>query len=157
MVTKLTSEQIAKFWPVIKYAVEESVPPIVGGHPDRMNRMLSAALSGVLEVWVSYQRPDNKFEAIYITQFLYDDASNTKNLLLYSLYGYAPIDRQSWIDGGKTMIKYAKENGCNAIIAYTKNDDAVKTAKMFGADLATFISVNVEKSVKFINGLGEGK
>jgi hypothetical protein len=157
MVTKLTAEQIAKFWPVIKYAIEESVPPIAGEHPDKLNRILSSMLSGVLEVWVSYKKSDNKFEAIFTTQFLYDDASNTKNLLIYSMYGYNPISRKSWKDGGLAMIKYAKETKCNAIVAYTQSNEIIEAAKIFDADMFTFISINVEKSVKLLNGLeGDG-
>jgi len=152
VVTKLIPDQIARFWPIIKYAIEESVPPIVGEHPDKLNRILSAALSGILEVWVSYNKPSNKIEALLVTQLLYDDASNTKNLLVYSMYGYAPISNESWREGGLAMIKYAKEMKCNALIAYTQNERVIEMVKLLGADLSTFISIDVEKSVKLLNG-----
>lgn len=148
MITKLLPDQIAKFWPVIKYAIEESLPPITGGHLDRINRMLSAALSGKIEVWAVYNRSDNKFEAILITQFLYDDASNTKNLLLYCLYGYTTIGLNSWNDSLEYIAKYAKANGCHSIMAYSANQDLIKTAKSIGANTDyTFISFELSKIV----------
>lgn len=150
MLTQLTPEQVSKFWSIIKYAVEQSLPPIVGEHPDKMNRLLSAILSGRLEVWASYTRSEEavKFEAILVTQILYDDASNTKNLLLYCVYGYTVITSSSWLEGFKAVSKYAKSLGCSKIIAYTANENVVELAKKFNADTSfTFISIPVNESV----------
>lgn len=146
MLTKLLPDQIAKFWPTIKFAVEGSLPPAVGEHSDRMNRILSAALCGKLEVWASYRKNEDgvKLEAILVTQFLYDEASNTKNLLLYCLYGYSLISNESWADGFEAIYKYAKAEGCSEVVAYSANEDVVKIAKGFGADISfTFISFKI--------------
>ncbi|MBU2249633.1 MAG: hypothetical protein KKD77_22995 [Gammaproteobacteria bacterium] len=148
MLTKLLPDQISTFWPIIKYAVEESLPPIAGEHPDKMNRILSAMLSGLLEVWVSYKKPSNKFEAVVVTQFLYDDASNTKNLLLYCLYGYEQIDPSSWDEGWIVLSKYAKTKKCHSIMAYSANPYLVELAKTFGGNTDyTFISLALNKIV----------
>jgi len=144
MLTKLIPDQISRFWSVIKYAVEQSLPPTVGDHPDKMNRILSAMLRGSLEVWVSYQHPDNRFEAIVVTQLLYDDASNMKNLLLYCVYGYVKISDSSWVEAWETMNKYAKEIGCKKIVCYSANPFIIQQAKLFGGDTSfTFISFPV--------------
>ena len=146
MLTKLLPDQIAKFWPVIKYAVEESLPPTVGEHSDKMNRVLSAMLCGKLEVWISYKRNENdtKIEAVLVTQFLYDEASNTKNLLLYCLYGYSVISNESWVEGFEAISKYAKAEGCSEVLAYSANEDVVSMSKKFGADTSfTFISFKI--------------
>ncbi len=148
MITKFLPEQISKFWPIIKYAVEESLPPITGEHPDKMNRMLSAMLSGKVEVWASYTKDDNKFEAILVTQFLYDDASNTKNLLLYCLYGYTNISLSSYRDALVFISKYAKSKGCHSLVAYSSNKDLVKFVSVLGANIDyTFISFELNKIV----------
>jgi spore germination protein YaaH len=144
MLTKLLPDQISKFWPVVKYAVEQSLPPTVGEHPDKMNRMLSAMLRGELEVWVSYQHPENRFEAVVVTQFIYDDASNMKNLLLYCVYGYSNISESSWMEAWDAMNKYAKGTGCKMIVCYSANPFIVKQAQKFGGDTSyTFISFNI--------------
>jgi len=97
MLTKLLPDQISNFWDIIKYSVEESLPPIVGDHPDKMNRILSSLLCGKSECWASYNRQgDNtKFEGIVLTKMLYDDASDTRNLLIYCLYGYEEVNKES--------------------------------------------------------------
>ena len=142
MINKLTPDQVATFWPIIKYAIEESVPPTVGEQPDRMNRLLSSMLSGKLEVWASYTKPENKFEAIMVTQFLYDEASGTKNLLLYSVYGYVPIAEKSWAEGFHYLAEYAKANNCSSLIAYSANQGIIDLAKQYGGDVSyTFLSI----------------
>lgn len=148
MISKLLPDQISKFWPIIKYAIEQSLPPITSSHPDRTNRMLVAMLSGKLEVWVVYDKEDYKFEAIIVTQFLYDDDSGTKNLLLYCLFGYNTVSLGSWSEGLRHIAVYAKTNGCHSIVAYTANQDLVKIAESYGADVSyTFISFELDKIV----------
>jgi hypothetical protein len=148
MLTKLLPDQVSKFWDVIKYAVENSLPPTVVDRPDKMNRILSSMLCGNTEVWVSYKQGTYKFEAILVTKFIYDDDSGTKNLLIYSLFSYEHMDESSWIEGKDALIEYAKNTGCSLIIAYSANPQISKMAKMLGADTSfTLISYPVNKSV----------
>jgi len=159
LINKLLPEQVSAFWDVIKFAIEESLPPIVHDHPDKMNRILSSILRGTMDVWASYNKPQDdiiKFESIAVTQVLYDEPSDTKNLLIYCLYGYDHIDADSWRQKFSTVLKYAKELGCTQIIAYSKADKVIESAKRFGGDIDyTFISFDVDKSVKFLIGLNE--
>ena len=148
MLTQLLPDQISKFWPIIKYGIEQSVPPTVGEHPDKMNRLLSAALCGKLDVWVSYKHLDNvtKFEAMVVTQITYDEASNTKSLLIYALYAYADIAEESWTEAYMALGKYALSKGCSRYIAYTSVPFIVQKAKLHGADTSfTFISLPIPK------------
>lgn len=156
MLTRLLPDQIASFWDIIKYSIDESLPPIVGDHPDRLNRILSSLLCNKTECWASYNKGENKitFEGIVLTKIIYDDASNTRNLLIYCLYGYDEVNKGSWLEGFKSLIKYAKSKNCNQIIAYSEHAYIVNTAKSLGADTSyTFISFNINKSVKLLNGL----
>jgi len=156
MLTKLLPEQVAERWDVIKYAVEESLPPIVGDHLDKINRVLAAALSGKIDVWVSYRRLDNgiKFESIVLTQFLHDEVSNTRNLLIYCLYGYVDIDKRSWDEGLNTLARYAKSRHCSRIIAYSSLPYIINLSNTLGADTDyTFISFDVNKIVQNLNDL----
>jgi hypothetical protein len=142
MLTKLIPEQISNFWDVIKYAVEQSLPPIIGEQPDKMNRILSSMLCGKLDVWASYKKENFTFEAILVTQFLFDEASGVKNLLLYCVYGYIYLEPQTWLDGFDCIMKYAKANKCHSIIAYSSNEYVINLAKKFGGDTSfTFISL----------------
>ena len=160
LVSKLLPEQISAFWDVIKFAVEESLPPLAGEHPDKMNRILSAALRGTLEVWAEYVKEGEegniKFEGIALTQILYDEPSGTRNMLIYCLYGYGPINPGSWARTLSVVSNYAQEKGCNQIMAYTDVEHLVNLARGLGADTSyTFISFNVDETVKKLNELSE--
>ena len=158
LVTKLLPEQISAFWDIIKFAIDESLPPIVNDHPDRMNRILSACLRGTLEVWAEYVKEGEsvKFEGIALTQFLYDESSGTKNMLVYCLYGYNPIDPGSWARTLAVVTKYAKEKKCDQLVAYSSIPHIINLAKGLGANTDyTFISFNVNESVKKLNELME--
>lgn len=145
MINKLLPEQISKLWDIIKYAVEQSLPPTTGRHADIMNRILASMLSGGLDVWAIYDRDNMKFEGILVTQFLYDEASATKNLLLYCLYGYSGISDSSWTEGFESMVKYAKANKCSNIVAYTSNKYIIEMARKYeGSTEFTFISFNLQ-------------
>lgn len=151
MITKLLPDQISRFWPVIKYAVEESLPPTVGDHPDKLNRILSGMLSGKLDVWASYRHlPDGttKFDGIGVTQILYDDASNTYSMLIYAVYAYEKTLPETWADAFETVSKYAVSKGCTRYVAYSSIPYVVEMAKKFGANTDfTFISFPLPKSV----------
>ena len=150
MLTKLLPDQISKFWPIIKYAVEQSLPPTVGDHPDKMNRILSGMLSGKLDVWASYRKEEGvaKFDGIGVTQVLYDEASNTKSMLIYAIYAYEKTTPETWSDAFETVSKYAISKGCNRYVAYSSVPYIVDMAKQFGADTSfTFLSFPLPKSV----------
>ena len=161
LVSKLLPEQISAFWDVIKFAVEESLPPIVGQHPDTINRILSSALRGTIDVWAEYvkeeKEEDNiKFEGIALTQILYDEPSGTRNMLVYCLYGYGPIDPGSWARTLTVIAKYAKEESCNQIMTYVTLQHLVNLAKGLGGNTDyTFITFNVDETVKKLNELIE--
>lgn len=154
MLVKLIPDQIAKFWDIIKYAVEQSIPPIVGESPNKMNNILMEALEGSVDVWASYTKDErgNRFEAIVLTEILYDRPSRTKNLLIYCIYGYEDVDGQSWVKGLSSLTKYAASKGCNQIVAYTDIPHVVEIADKLGGETKyTFISFNVNEIIKKFN------
>ena len=134
MLTKLLPDQVSKFWDVISYAMEQSLPPTVGENPDKMNNILMAALSGKLDIWASYVKNDkvNKFEGILATRIIYDDVTNMNNLLIYAIYGYDKVSKESWEDGLRTIVKYAKSRKCSLIVAYTNEPRVVQVVNSLG-------------------------
>lgn len=146
MLTKLLPDQIAKHWEIIEYAVENSLPPIAGENPNKMNNILTAALSGKIDVWASYKRTEEgaKFDGIVLTQMLYEEIVCTRNLLIYCLFGYEPSDKNSWTDGLVALYKYAKEKKCSKIVAYSQSKYIVRISNELGADTSyTFISFDI--------------
>ena len=156
MLTRLLPEQVSKFWDIIKYALEESLPPIVGGHPERMNRILTSLLTDKAICWASYKRGEEgvKFEGIAVTRILYDDVSDTRNLLIYAVYGYEETDSNTWIEGITSILKYANSKRCEQIIAYTDFPHVVEIVDRLGGSTATtFLSFNVKQTIQILNGL----
>jgi hypothetical protein len=149
MVNQMLPDQISKFWPIIKYAIEQSLPPIVIDHPDKMNRLLSALLSGKLEVWASYKHLEDgtiKFNGIAITQVLYDDVTDLKSLLVYSVYAYESTDELTWIEAYETISKFAVSKGCVRFVAYVSAPSVLKLIKRLGGDTSfTFISLPLSR------------
>jgi hypothetical protein len=160
MLTKLLPDQISKLWDIIKYAIENSGPITEGEQPGRMNRILSAALSGRIDIWASYIKEDtNKFEGIVVTDIIYDDATGIKNLLIYSIYGYVDkVDRKSYITGLSALAKYAKSLKCTNIVAYTQDSGIVALVNRLGGDTSyTILSFNVDEIVRKLNDLNGGE
>jgi hypothetical protein len=159
LLTLLTLDQVSTHWDIIKYAVEQSLPPLTVDHPDRLNRILSSMLKGQTQCWASYTKNGNerRFEGIAVTKIIYDDASNTRNLLLYCLYGYDDITSQSYIDGLTALAKYAEANNCAQAVAYTNVPKLVELANNLGGNTEyTFITFNVDEIVQKINELDGG-
>jgi len=159
MLIKMLPEQISKFWDVIKYGVEQSLPPIAGEHPDKINRILSAALSGSVDVWASYVKDDGNriLEGIVLTRILYDGVSGTKNLLIYTVYGYNAVDDESYMKIFTTLVKYAKAKGCLQLVGYTTLSYLADICKEFGADTSyTFVSFDINQIVEKLNELNGG-
>ena len=160
MLTRLLPDQVSKHWNIIKYGVERSLPPIVSAHPDKMNRILSAALCGRIDVWVSRPKEDkSKLEFIALTKILYDDVSDTKNLLIYCIYSYDGVSRASWDSGLMTVLKEASGRGCSQIVAYTNLPYVVDLTRRLGGEaIYTFLSFDVKRSLNDLtNSVGESR
>lgn len=144
MLTKLLPDQISTFWDIIKYAIEESLPPVVDESPDKMNKILTSLLCGRAQCWASYEREEGsaRFEGIVITKILLDDVSDTKNLLIYCLYGYEEVNKESWNKGFKTLVKFAMAQGCSRIIGYSDVPLILRLVERLGGETKyTFISI----------------
>ena len=154
MITRLLPEQVANFWDIIKYGIEETLPPVVGEHKDKMNRILGSLLNGRLTCWASYRRENEQiiFEGICVTTFSYDESSGTKDLLIYCVYGYNKTIKETWTNGYIPIAKYAKSHKCNRIIGYTDDPGVLEIVKMFGGKTRTFISIDIDEYNKTIGG-----
>lgn len=160
MLTRLLPDQVSRHWPIIKYAVEQSLPPTVGDHPDKMNRILSALLSTKADAWISYEKVDDsiRMEGVVLTRITHDEVSNTRGLLIYCLYGYNSVNNGSWREGLTSLAKYAKVNRCSRITAYTSSKYVVDLVNKLGGNTDyTFVSFDVEQIVRELDNLSEGQ
>ena len=136
MLTRLLPDQVSNLWSIIKYAVEESLPPIAGESPNKMNNILTALLCSKAQCWMSYvkSKEGNKFEGLVITEITHDDISDTKSLLIYCLYGFEKASRKSWTGGMKALVKFASSRGCSSITAYSEIPSIISLVERLGGE-----------------------
>jgi hypothetical protein len=149
MLTKITPDQVASMWDVIRDAIEKSLPPISSEDKNRMNNILTSLLCGKSHCWMSYVKNEDKniFEGLLITRIIYDDISDCKNLLIYCIYGYEFVGRSSWTEGLKTLVKYAAGLGCSNIVAYSSVPSIISLIDKLGGDTSfKFIKLPLSKN-----------
>jgi len=146
VLVRLIPDQISKFWDVIKYALENSPPLTTDISWDSwINEILTSAMSGGIEVWASYSKvKEFKFEGVALTSFEIDKFIKKKSLLIYYIFTYQEAAKSSWINGLKTLAKYAESRGCHRIIAYSNIPEIIKMCDALGGDTSIrFITFNI--------------
>ena len=139
MLTLLTPLQVSKHWSEIKPAILVSMPPTIDVTPESMNNILESIINADMQVWTLHSIIDN-VEVIYAiatTRLEVDLNSGTRNLTLFSLYGYRPTPKDLWLEGLAGLKTFAEERGCSNIVAYTLLPNIVELAKTLGADVNT--------------------
>ena len=140
MLVRLLESQISSHWEEIKYGIEAALPPVVNGSEDRMNNILESLLIGQLVCWVSMN--DKTMDGILTTEVLYDAASKTKSLLIYSVYAFTHTVPDTWISGVETLRKYALGEGCSRIVGYSNVEQVLNIVEKFGGDTSyRFLSI----------------
>lgn len=149
MLVRMSPDQVSNNWDLVKYTIQETVPPIHNESPEKLNSIFESLLIGSMQCWASIQKTSEEgtvIEGLVITTVIEDRFSRTKNLLVYVIYSFANKSIiSSWTEGLKTLMKYAKSRGCEAIVGYTKNKDLVKYVERIGANVQTFISIPLLK------------
>ena len=151
MLIRLTSDQVSNFWEIIKYSFEQAAPPTVLVSPDHATNLLEDLLVGTTDCWISFQRGEkgSKVDGVVITKIVEDDTSKTRNLLIYSLYGYSFVGKDSWIEGLTTIARWAKSKRCYQIIGFTTEDQVVSLVDKMGGDSSvTLVRFDVSKALE---------
>lgn len=126
-------EQVSEHWEVIKYAIEESLPPISLNSPNTLNNVLIKLMSGEMVCWMAYDS-DKKVMGFAVTTVVEDSNSETKSLLLYTIYAYEKTKGIDWIEAYESLSKYALSRDCINMVGYTRNDKLIKIAEKFDSD-----------------------
>jgi len=126
-------EQVSEHWEVIKYAIEESLPPISLNSPHTLNNVLIKLMSGEMVCWMAYDS-DKKVIGFAVTTIVEDSNSETKSLLLYTIYAYENTKGIDWIEGYEALSKYALSRGCINMVGYTRNEKLINIAEKFDSD-----------------------
>ena len=148
ILSQLLPDQVSNSWDVVKHAIEASTPPTTTWTPNMLNKILTSLLCGKAQCWFGYvvKGEERKLKVVLVTNILYDDISDTRNLLIYSAYSYEDTDRSDLLSGFKTLVKYAASKNCKNIVAYSNVPSIINLAKRLGGETSqTFISLPLTK------------
>ena len=143
MLVKLLPDQISRFWPYIKYALEQSVPLDILNKPGKLNNILENLLFGGMQNWICVDAEELTVLGNLITTIFEDNCSRTKTIRFYSVYGYEDLPLTEWQEGFHTIREFAKGQGCEFIDAFTESTKIISLVKRFGGD-ARFTYVTLE-------------
>ena len=143
MLVQLLPEQIGKHWDEIKSTLERTLPPVTSVTDDTMNNILQQALSGEVQVWVVSD--EGKVMGLVITTIVEEFVSGSRNLLIYSVYGYSFISEGLWRNAVEKLRGFASGSGCHKIIGYTKVKRIIDIVQMLGGSAeSVLISLEVD-------------
>ncbi len=140
MLIKLTKDQVANYWPLIKSSFDTVELPISKGDKNKRDRkLLRGILVGEYECWaLTRQHTDDRTSELHgfaLTGEMDDLAGfNCLTLMYYYRFPDSDFSAKEIVDCWKTFEEYAKGKGYDSIVAYTDNDGLVNLAKKMGAN-----------------------
>jgi len=142
MLIRAVPAQIAEMWASIKQGVMGALPTDTSEAA-----VLQALIDDKLQMWLVVRAVDNKVTLLGIltTQIKEEGVSGEKALLIYTLYGVQQMTLADFEANMQGLRNYAREQGCQRIVAYTIIDNVIKLAERLGADVSTrFLIFKVE-------------
>jgi hypothetical protein len=137
MLLRLLPDQVARYWEdVFKGPIASTLPPIVGESPDKMNNVLESFLIGKLVMWLTYSKVEEKVvvSGFVVTQIVVDVPTETRAVLLYSVYSPDGTSDQEWMEGFAAVSEYGRAHGCTRMTAYSNNPRVFERAEQFNGD-----------------------
>ena len=136
MLLMLLPEQLDKYWPLLKYVIENTFPRNVVVSSTLMNNILEALLNGSMQAWI-YVIGEDTIVASLITSIYKDPVIKTKGLKIYCLYSFEPLSKENWVSGANTLYKFAKSEECDLLEGYSTNEAIIKQGKEFNWSIET--------------------
>lgn len=128
---KLLPSQIAAIWPSIKFAVVKA-----DGIPEeRRDRCLNALLNDLLsDRSQCFVRLSNEkhLQALAITNFIHDEITGNKSLVIRCLYSFQSAQQDEWKAGVDILKQFAKIKGCNRLVAYSRSQQVFELIEPLG-------------------------
>ena len=143
MFLRLTADEIASGWPVIKNAIKESRPPMYIGEPEFYTNVLDALQGGAMQCWALLN--NRHIKALCVTELISDPYNQKLNLLIFALYGHEALTEHDWAEGQQVLFEFAKSLRCSFVIAYTDHPGIVRMAEQRNASIRQYIQVEVPK------------
>ena len=142
MLLLLLPEQVSPYWEDIKEGIERTLPP---GVPDRSQRILTAILSGVIQVWISYRREDKAVEGVALTKIENDDEIfGIRDLAIFCLWAIEKTHESTWREGLKALMDFGRGKGCNRLTGWSDVPLLINIIRGAGGEARyTFLTVPI--------------
>lgn len=135
-ILRLLPNQIMEQWAFIKDAMIRSFPPVAEATDETFLEMQEQFLLGAMDCWFAIESLDAEdIIAVMTTKIVMEEATKTKNMLIFSVTSYALHTSDLWTAGYSSLRRYAAARGCNKIISFTNNPNILKIAESLGADV----------------------
>jgi hypothetical protein len=135
-ILRLLPDQIMEHWHFIRDSMVRSFPPIAQQSPEALLRLQEQFLLGEMDCWFGVEALNTQdIIAVMTTKVVAEEATGTKNMLIFSVTTYQLHSPDLWSDGYDTLRKYAASFGCTKIISFTNNPIVLEIARSLGADI----------------------
>lgn len=140
MLLRLLQDQIGKYWPYIKYGIQESTPQEIVSE-GVLNNVLEALLGGGSQCWLSVieGNPEYEIKGFLITALFKDTTFGVNVLRILYVYGFTTIPKDEWITGYETLVKFGQGNECKVLDGFTDNALLLEVAKKAGFRIETHV------------------
>ena len=150
MIHRIPISQIHTYWSILEKAAMEALPPYVDDAEVRLFNILLALQNGDLQGFVlgAVNKETGKpvLAASFMTEVMVDGISKTKNLGLYSMFGYQNLPLECYLEIRDYLLKYAASCGCSKLCAYSSNDAVIRFCERFGGKIEyRFITFEVPR------------
>lgn len=145
MLLRLLPDQVKDHWDELKHTIYQSIPVHTGERSSLMNDLLVSILTERMIVWISYQKIEGNqiIDSVITTTFIYNEFNKTKNLLIYTIFGFDGIPVESWEEGLVALVQFAEATHCDHVIAYSDNALVLKQAREFNLNISNLITIPI--------------
>ena len=151
MIAKLTCDQVADIWPVIKEGLQNDLRlPILGKHKYRETNILESLLSGAMEAWTSYEEDEEEesitLYTISLASIYTDPCTKNRTFYIFSVLWYRDPPKEYLLESKRALTEYAKSKNCHTMASATNRKELVEMASKMGADTSfTLLYIDLEK------------
>lgn len=133
MVSKLRPGVVAEKWEEIWRTLEPAYSRFTKEEREKFKRyVMNAAVSGVIQLWVTLDE-EEKPQLLTATKIVGEEALEERSLLVYGIaLAGSNMSEELWKETEDVIVKYAKEQGCVRLAAFTNNTLAFKRALSLG-------------------------
>jgi hypothetical protein len=143
MIVRIAPEQIATIWEYVRPGIMETMLPVAEQNHETIQRVLRSLLAEDMQLWLGLENPedftDKSIYGVMVTTIYSDLISESKSLVIYSLFETREIPPMIWLLGMRKLGDFAAAMSCSQIIAYTDIPRIITLAKSLGFKTMTFL------------------